>query len=51
MQDGWGAVANEAMNSACALVAGHMIGAVPYLIRQGENGLIYEDGKSGSCFP
>lgn len=49
-QEGWGAVANEAMNSACALVAGHMIGAVPYLIRQGENGLIYEDGKKRQLF-
>lgn len=49
-QEGWGAVANEAMNSACALVAGHMIGAVPYLLRQGENGLIYEDGKKRQLF-
>lgn len=45
-QEGWGAVANEAMNSACALVADHMIGAVPYLVRDGENGLVYEDGKA-----
>ena len=44
-QEGWGAVANEAMNSGCALVADHMIGAVPYLVRNGENGLIYQDGK------
>ncbi len=44
-REGWGAVANEAMNSGCALVADHMIGAVPYLVRPGENGLIYEDGK------
>lgn len=49
-QEGWGAVANEAMNSACALVAGHMIGAVPYLVKQGENGLIYEDGKKQQLF-
>ena len=28
-QEGWGAVANEAMNSGCALVADHLIGAVP----------------------
>ena len=40
-QEGWGAVANEAMNSACAVVADHMPGAVPYLIRQSHNGCVY----------
>jgi len=44
-REGWGAVANEAMNSGCALLADHMIGAVPYLINNGHNGLIYEDRK------
>lgn len=39
--EGWGAVLNEAMNSGCAVVASHAIGAVPYLINNGENGLIY----------
>ena len=49
-QEGWGAVANEAMNSACALVANHMIGAVPYLVKSGENGLIYRDGDKEQLF-
>lgn len=49
-REGWGAVANEAMNSGCALVADHMIGSVPYLVRNGENGLIYEDGKPRQLF-
>lgn len=49
-QEGWGAVANEAMNSGCALVADHMIGAVPYLVRHGENGLIYKDGDKKQLF-
>lgn len=49
-QEGWGAVANEAMNSACALVADHKIGAVPYLVRDGENGFIYGDGKAEQLF-
>lgn len=44
--EGWGAVLNEAMNSACAVVAGHGIGAVPFLVRHGENGLVYKTG----CF-
>ncbi len=49
-QEGWGAVANEAMNSCCAVVANHMIGAVPYLIRQGYNGYAYQDGKEEMLF-
>jgi len=44
-QEGWGAVANEAMNSGCAVVSNHMIGAAPYLINQGENGYMYSDGS------
>lgn len=43
-QEGWGAVLNEAMNSGCAVVASHEIGAVPYLVKDGENGLVYRSG-------
>lgn len=43
--EGWGAVLNESMNSGCAVVANGVIGSVPYLIKDGENGLIYKDGK------
>ncbi|WP_130836245.1 glycosyltransferase [Lachnoclostridium sp. Marseille-P6806] len=39
--EGWGAVLNEAMNSGCAVVAGAEAGASPYLIRHGENGLLF----------
>ena len=39
--EGWGAVVNEAMNSGCAVVASGEAGAVPFLLRHGENGLIY----------
>lgn len=49
-QEGWGAVVNEAMNSGCAVVCNHMVGAAPYLIRHGENGLVYEDGKEEELF-
>lgn len=49
-QEGWGAVANEAMNSGCALVADHMIGAVPYLVTHGVNGFVYLDGKREELF-
>lgn len=44
-QEGWGAVLNEAMNSGCAVVASNEIGAVPYLVQNGVNGLIYKRGK------
>lgn len=43
-QEGWGAVVNEAMNSACAVVASHAAGSVPFLIAHGENGLIFKSG-------
>ena len=49
-QEGWGAVANEAMNSGCALVTNHMIGASPYLVKQGENGFLYRDGDETMLF-
>ena len=42
--EGWGAVVNEAMGSGCALVASEEAGAVPFLIRSDENGLVYNDG-------
>ena len=41
-QEGWGAVLNESMNSGCAVVASHEIGAVPFLMIDGENGYIYK---------
>ena len=33
------------MNSACAVVASNEIGSVPYLIQDGENGLVYASGN------
>ena len=44
-QEGWGAVLNEAMNSGCTVIAAHEIGSVPFLIRNGENGVVYESGN------
>lgn len=40
--EGWGAVLNEAMSAGCAVVASGEIGSVPYLIANGENGLVYD---------
>jgi len=42
--EGWGAVLNEAMNSGCSCVASDVIGSAPYLIKDGQNGLLYKDG-------
>lgn len=48
--EGWGAVLNEAMNAACAVVVSHRIGSVPFLINHNINGLIYEDGNFRSFY-
>ena len=45
--EGWGAVVNEAMNSACALVVSHAVGSAAYLIRSGENGYVYKFADVG----
>lgn len=47
--EGWGAVLNEAMNSACAVVVSNAIGAAPFLIN-GENGIMYKDGDFESLY-
>ena len=39
--EGWGAVLNESMNSACAVVANSQIGSAPFLIKDDDNGLLY----------
>ncbi|MBQ7562050.1 MAG: glycosyltransferase family 4 protein, partial [Synergistaceae bacterium] len=41
--EGWGAVLNESMTSACAVVAGIKIGSAPYVINDGQNGLLFND--------
>lgn len=44
-QEGWGAVLNESMNSGCAVVACDAIGAVPFLMNNEHNGMIYRSGN------
>lgn len=44
-REGWGAVVNESMNSACALVVSHAVGSAAYLIDSGKNGFVYESGS------
>ena len=43
-REGWGAVLNEAMNSACAVIAARETGSAPYLIKHKSNGLLYSCG-------
>ena len=46
--EGWGVVLNEAMNNGCAVVASHEIGSVPYLLKDGVNGLIFQSNNLDS---
>lgn len=43
--EGWGAVVNEGMNSGCVEVVNAQVGAAPYLIRSGVNGMVYPDDR------
>lgn len=46
--EGWGATVNEAMASGCAVVASDLMGSVPYLIRDGIDGLVFTSGDASS---
>lgn len=48
--EGWGAVANEAMSNGCVLAGSDAIGSIPYLIRDGENGCIFRNMDIDSLF-
>lgn len=48
--EGWGAVANEAMANGCTIVASHEIGAIPYLITPNKNGLVFKSGDINDAF-
>lgn len=41
--EGWGAVLAEAMSNGCVPVTSDKIGATPYLVENGRNGLIFKD--------
>lgn len=43
--EGWGAVVSEAMSYGCSVVGCEAMGAVPFLIRNGQNGFSYPNGK------
>ena len=48
--EGWGAVLNESMSNGCAVVASNRIGATPFLVKDGENGLIFESENIDSLY-
>lgn len=48
--EGWGAVANEAMGSGCAIVASDAIGSTPFLIEDKRNGLFFRDQDNDDLF-
>lgn len=49
-QEGWGAVLNESMNAGCAVVASHLVGAAPFLVKPEENGCIYPSGDVDALY-
>lgn len=48
--EGWGAVLNESMSNGCAVVASNRIGATPFLVKDGVNGLIFESENLDSLY-
>lgn len=48
--EGWGAVANEAMSCNCALVASDAIGSVPFLVQDGVNGCTFKSSRTSKGF-
>ena len=47
--EGWGAVANESMANGCVLVTSDAIGSSPYLVKNGQTGLLFSSPKTTSC--
>ena len=48
--EGWGAVLNEAMSNGCAVVSSDCIGSTPFLIDDGNNGLIFKSENIDSLY-
>jgi glycosyltransferase involved in cell wall biosynthesis len=48
--EGWGAVLNEAMANGCVPVASDAIGSVPYLVKNGVNGMTFHSCDIDSLF-
>ncbi len=48
--EGWGAVANEAMASGCVLIASDAIGSTPFLVKNQENGMIFRSEDANDLY-
>lgn len=48
--EGWGAVANEAMGSGCVLIGSDKAGAIPYLIKDGITGITFKSSDADDLF-
>lgn len=48
--EGWGVVLNEAMANGCAVVVSNAIGAAPFLIKDNENGLLFQSGNESQLY-
>lgn len=48
--EGWGAVANEAMSNRCCLVASDEIGSTPFLVNNGDNGMVFRSKSVDSLY-
>lgn len=48
--EGWGAVANESMSNGCVLVSSDAVGSAPYLIQDGETGMLFKSPRTNSSF-
>lgn len=48
--EGWGAVVNEAMANGCSVVCSQAVGAAPFLIESGYNGLTFTSGSAKDLY-
>ena len=48
--EGWGAVANESLANGCVLVGSDAIGSVPFLVEDGNTGLMYKSANVNTGF-
>lgn len=49
-QEGWGVVVNEAMANGCLVVCSNAVGCAPFLLKDKENGLLFESENAHSLY-
>lgn len=48
--EGWGATVNEAMSNGCVCVCSSKVGSVPFLVKDGVNGLVFKSHNIDSLY-